>query len=349
MRKTAALMFGTDVVSCTYADHWNSQLGDGEPVVGFIAANGDRDLDVFRPDATVVRDHLSLVQATENQKVRILFPEYRRQDVEMWAKSMASLPAATELVALPAPPDYVIQWMPYSGSREAAFAACEGYDSIIPTQHAVASQNEKEASSENMRTAAQTRQVKLVETLANRFNRPLRVIDFGGAAGGHFITLDSDQRDLIESWTVVETPQMAKQARESLDIPKLNFIDNLEDVSGKPDLILASSSLQYVDDFDGYFEALLALEAEFLCIDRTPMGVNQDTPIFLQRVFRNQGPWCYETSYPMFLHPESKYMTRLAKDYHVHVKMVLRDESPMSDDFVGQYYFVVASRIKGSC
>ena len=108
--------------------------------------------------------------------------------------------------------------------------------------------------------------------------------------------------------------------------------------------MLASSSLQYVDDFEGYLSALVGLGAQFFCIDRTPMGAGEEMEIFLQRVFRSDGEFQYETSYPMFVYPESEYMEILSREYTVNVKNVLHGDSVETDDGKVDLFFVVGSR-----
>ena len=51
---------------------------------------------------------------------------------------------------------------------------------------------------------------------------------------------------------------------------QLRFETDIENISEKPDYVLASSSLQYLANFEEHFRKLSMLDAEFFCIDRTP-------------------------------------------------------------------------------
>ncbi len=143
---------------------------------------------------------------------------------------------------------------------------------------------------------------------------------------------------------MVETPEMSEQARGPLSTERLGFVDSLDEVLVAPDFVLASSSLQYVDDFEGYFSSLLALGAQFFCIDRTPMAKDGASGIYLQRVFRNDGQWQYETSYPLFLHAESRYLEMLSEHYTLMSTSVLHDESKMSNAGKENYFFMLGLR-----
>ena len=53
MATTTYVMFGTDVVSCIYADQWNKSSEVDAPIAGFVdASNGARDSTAaYRPSA----------------------------------------------------------------------------------------------------------------------------------------------------------------------------------------------------------------------------------------------------------------------------------------------------------
>jgi putative methyltransferase (TIGR04325 family) len=122
----------------------------------------------------------------------------------------------------------------------------------------------------------------------------LRVIDFGGGAGYHHtiakFLLGSSLR---MRWNVVETAEMAHQAK-SLETDELRFFDNLDAAQkdlGQVDLILASGSLPYCPDPLAMLSALLKIDAEYLFITRTHLSEDPSRSITIQNSLRStNGP-----------------------------------------------------------
>jgi putative methyltransferase (TIGR04325 family) len=292
----------------------------------------------------MVKDNTMLRNLAKTTELRILCPPHLHEELQSWAQKTQALPSSTQVVSLPEPPDYVIEWAAFDGDQSSAFRHCEGYDSVTASQHAVVTQQKRQLEGPGKLTAAQLRQGQLIETIAKVLKRPLRVVDFGGAAGGHFFSLASAQVELVESWTVVETPEMVRQAQDVLCVPKLRFVDSLSAVERRPDFVLASSSLQYVDDFENYYSKLLDLDAQYFCLDRTPMWPGSKTQTYLQRVFRNDGQWQYETSYPTFIYPETMYFPKLLERYELNNQAVLKDEAMVTPEEHEKYYFIFGTR-----
>lgn len=100
----------------------------------------------------------------------------------------------------------------------------------------------------------------------------IRVLDFGGAAGAHYLlarALLPSSREL--RWAVVETEAMAKAAAEQLATHELSFhgdlqtaVDRLEQV----DLLHSSGTLQCVEDPYTCLERLVAVGAKQLLLNR---------------------------------------------------------------------------------
>jgi len=100
----------------------------------------------------------------------------------------------------------------------------------------------------------------------------LNVLDFGGALGSHyfqnrkFLTALRDVR-----WNVVEQPHYAEAGRERLQDEHLRFYAAVDAclAENRPNAILLSGVLQYLPAPYDVLEALLAVGANTVIIDRT--------------------------------------------------------------------------------
>ena len=208
-------MFGTDVVSCIYADQWNQSSQVDGPISGFVdAKQGAGDiLATFRPGSRLLTWQSIAAQLGESEQPTIVYPKHHERAL---LKQLEPLPSALRsqlnALALPEPPDYVIEWQRFNGDFEEAAKLTEGYDSTLPTEHLIRS-TLRLAHSKHQLTGAQQRQVQLIKAFSREVGRPLQVIDFGGAAGANFHVLPTALKSRIESWTVLETPKVVEQSR----------------------------------------------------------------------------------------------------------------------------------------
>lgn len=96
--------------------------------------------------------------------------------------------------------------------------------------------------------------------------RPKRVLDFGGAMGKYYFTLK--WRIPQVHWDVVDLPATVQAARE-LENERLHFYTSIVSAP-KPDLVIASSSLQYCQSPVNVLAELKQLKAPIF-LDRLPM------------------------------------------------------------------------------
>lgn len=117
-------------------------------------------------------------------------------------------------------------------------------------------------------------------------HRPIRVLDFGGAAGFHYLVTRSTQPpDVLFDWRVVETPALARAAAE-LEDGQVSFYSSIEDAvatwDSPPDLTFASGVLQCVPDPIHFTRMLVDVSAPVLFITRTNFSTDETTRSIIQ-------------------------------------------------------------------
>ncbi len=147
---------------------------------------------------------------------------------------------------------------------------------------------------------------------ATRNNNRLRVLDFGGSLGSTYV----QHRDFLEhldlSWNVVEQPSFVARGKELFADEKLHFFSTIEECLEKTpiDLLLISSTLQYLEDPYAFMEKALGFGFDTILIDRTPFLKNEDR-ITVQKV----RPEIYDASYPAHLMNETRFLTLFKGQY----------------------------------
>jgi len=163
----------------------------------------------------------------------------------------------------------------------------------------------------------------LGRAIATNSRRPVRVLDWGGGLG-HYARL-AQQLFPEEgiNYTVCELPLMADAGRKV--VPEATFVaDRDEALSGRYDLIYASSSLQYVRDFYGLLEKVVANDSRWIMICRMPFVDTADDFVVVQRPRR----YGYDTEYTGWFLNRRKFIDFMqSHDYRLE-REFLNEERP---------------------
>jgi putative methyltransferase (TIGR04325 family) len=127
---------------------------------------------------------------------------------------------------------------------------------------------------------------------ANNPNRPLRVLDFGGACGFHYRVARAAIPDLPLQWAVVETPAMAERAAE-LSTEVLGFFADIDSALkwlGAVDLMHSLGAIEYVPDPERSVRELCALEAPTLLWSRMDLTDGATKQLVQRSRLADHGP-----------------------------------------------------------
>lgn len=133
----------------------------------------------------------------------------------------------------------------------------------------------------------------------------LSVVDFGGSLGSSYYQ-NKRFLDRLESvsWNIIEQENFIKIGKDLFEDKHLKFFKDIESctVESKPNLLLLSSVLQYIEQPYELMQSLLKYPFDFIIIDRTPFSLSQQDEIKVQIV----PPTIYKASYPCWFLSESK-------------------------------------------
>lgn len=154
----------------------------------------------------------------------------------------------------------------------------------------------------------------------------VRVLDFGGACGAHFLLARAlAPREVELRWAVVETSAMVDAARDGIssDIHFFAAIEEAATALGAVDVVFANNSLQYTADPAFCLDQLVGLDSESLCICKVPTGATPRVFFTVQtsRIADN-GPGAppagvsdRKVRYPMAVLPSAEVDRRIEKRY----------------------------------
>jgi len=152
--------------------------------------------------------------------------------------------------------------------------------------------------------------------IAARNDNRLSVLDFGGALGSSYY----QNRGLLShlqslSWHVVEQDHFVAAGRAEFQNEQLRFFSTIGEsaAASRPDVVLLSSVLQYLEDPVGVLAQLAKLGVDYILVDRTPILEAGPERIVVQTV----PPSIYPASYACRLLAPGAIEAALASAYRI--------------------------------
>lgn len=141
----------------------------------------------------------------------------------------------------------------------------------------------------------------------------LTVLDIGGSFGTSYRNFRHFCPQGNVSWHIVEQEKFSLQGRDFFENKELKFENDLMGflTQKTPDIILLSSTLQYIEKPEELLVALNASRASRIVFDRTPFVLGSKKYLTIQNV---KTPYC--AKYPAWLFPEhwiQQYLTAYQK------------------------------------
>lgn len=144
----------------------------------------------------------------------------------------------------------------------------------------------------------------------------LSVLDFGGALGSSYF----QHRALLENlpemrWSVVEQAHYVRAGQEQIQDRILRFYSSIEDCAAdsKPNAIILSSVVQYLEAPENILSELLICGADTVILDRTIVNTSSGHRIYVQHVPAS----IYPASYPCRSLSESKLLAEFGPRYRL--------------------------------
>ena len=130
-----------------------------------------------------------------------------------------------------------------------------------------------------------------VLALAARGRDALSVLDWGGGFGHYHALARSVLPELELDWHVNEQPAVAARGRELN--PAVAFHDDGSPLEHRFDLVVASSSIQYAEDWRALVERLAGATDRYLYLARVPVALTAAPFVVIQRPYAHG----YDTEY----------------------------------------------------
>ncbi len=172
---------------------------------------------------------------------------------------------------------------------------------------------------------------------ASSCNSDLRVLDVGGSLGSSYFQ-NLKFTDSLNSvrWGIVEQRKFVEIGKKDFENKILSFHTTIAEGMAivKPNVILLSSVLSYIETPYELIEELLSYKIQFIFIDRTSFMNRKQDRISIQKVH----PSIYPASYPAWIFSEEKFVGFFAEEYDL-VEDFEALDGPVDDIFFKGFLF----------
>jgi putative methyltransferase (TIGR04325 family) len=148
-----------------------------------------------------------------------------------------------------------------------------------------------------------------IQKSAMHLNRELVVLDFGGSLGSSYYQNKSFLEDTIKlKWCIVEQDHFVETGELYFQNEELLFFKSIDEAIAafKPDLIILSAVLQYLEKPYETVQKLCSLNIKYIIVDRTPMSSIEKDMITIQSVPKD----IYNASYPSWIFSEIFFLNQ---------------------------------------
>ncbi len=164
--------------------------------------------------------------------------------------------------------------------------------------------------------------------IASQNENRLRVLDFGGALGTTYFQHKDFFAHLKElHWDIVEQEKFVTHGKCLFPDAPLSFFSSLEEYHSHPDIVLLSSSLQYLERPCVALKTIVARAPKYLIFDKTPFCAGKKDFITVQKVPKH----IYDVSYPSWIFGLDTFMEFLGTHGYRFVEQLSCFHDPQLD------------------
>lgn len=181
--------------------------------------------------------------------------------------------------------------------------------------------------------------------IASQKGNRMNLVDFGGSLGSTYFQNRKFLSHLKElRWNIVEQKRFVDCGKRDFENEHLKFHHDLEDCffEQRPDAILFSSVIQYLEQPYSLLGKACSLGFDFLLFDRTTFIESGEDRITVQKV----PPDIYEASYPAWFFNREKFLDFLSADYELMAEFdALAGAIPLGNRYGYDKGFIFRKRI----
>ena len=165
--------------------------------------------------------------------------------------------------------------------------------------------------------------IKILDIYSKKKNKTLKILDFGGSLGSLYFYY-KDKINNKFNWSIIEQKKFVKEGRRTFQNSELYFFNSIEEYKKTflPDIIIASSSLQYLENYKDILNKILNLNPDYIIILKTPFDNKMFDEIYVQKPPKN----VYNSTYPSWIFSYETFLINFRDKFVLEEKKIVKPE-----------------------
>jgi len=163
----------------------------------------------------------------------------------------------------------------------------------------------------------------IFDNFLNKKNKILNILDFGGSIGSLYFKYRK-KINLTFKWSIIEQKNFVDEVIKNFQNNELNFFYNIEEYAFKykADVVILSSSLQYLRNYKDIILELIDLNPKYIIILKTPFSTKKINEVFIQKPLKH----IYKSTYPCWIFSYDHILNIMEKNFLLETKKLTKPE-----------------------
>ncbi len=165
--------------------------------------------------------------------------------------------------------------------------------------------------------------LKIFDLYSDQINKKINILDFGGSIGSLYFKYKKKLKNKF-LWSIIEQKKFVDEGKKNFQNEELNFFYNIDDYLNlhNPDIVLASSSLQYLKNYKEVLKKIIESNAKFIIILKTPFSKKNNDEIYIQKPLKH----IYNSTYPCWIFSQINFVSNFLDKYDLDEKKITKPE-----------------------
>ena len=174
----------------------------------------------------------------------------------------------------------------------------------------------------------------LINSLSNKENTKINILDFGGSLGSLYFRHKKYIKHVF-CWSIIEQPKYVEEGISNFQNSELKFFYNIKALNEnyKPDILIISSVLQYIENYREILDDLIKLNPKYILILKTPLNNKPNNEIYIQKPAKH----IYKSNYPSWVFSNDNVLKIIEKKYKL-IKKKLNKPEVYGIDYLDLYF-----------
>ena len=165
--------------------------------------------------------------------------------------------------------------------------------------------------------------LEILYSYSTQKDKVIQILDYGGSLGSlYYKYKEKINNNFI--WSIIEQKNYVDEGIKNFQNSELNFFYNIEEYKNNHciDIVLISSSLQYLKNYKEIMLKLISLNPGYIVILKTPFSVKYTDEVYIQKPLKH----IYKSTYPSWIFSYSLFLSIINPDYELKKRIVVKPE-----------------------